>query len=434
MGSFDESDADFFLELLPGARDRDGLPEGLRFWKTRIETTDPDRAFRVGLIYGPSGCGKSSMVKAGLLPRLGPQVCAIYVEASGSETEARLLRNLRRLFPALPAAAGLAEGLKALRHRHGLPAGRKVLLVLDQFEQWLFARRDGQGDELIAALRQCDGEHIQALCLVRDDFWMAATRFMKELDIDLVPERNIAAVDLFERRHARTVLAAYGRAYDALPARSDDLSRDHHAFLDQAVAGLSQDGRIVPVRLALFAEMVKGRPWTPATLREVGGMDGVGVKFLEDTFSSPRSHPNHRYHQKAAQAVLKALLPETNADIKGRMRSVEELREASGYANRPSDFTDLIRMLDGELRLITPVDPEGSVDEDVPTPVPGRPSLPVDPRLPRARPAGLADAQAARDPPGPGRAVAGRAGGAVGVPSRRTATCHRCGSGRASDC
>ena len=42
----------FFLELLPGPRDRDGLPESLRFWKTRIETTDPDTTFRVGLIYG----------------------------------------------------------------------------------------------------------------------------------------------------------------------------------------------------------------------------------------------------------------------------------------------------------------------------------------------------------------------------------------------
>jgi len=68
LRSFDEQDADFFLELLPGPRDRDGLPESIRFWKTLIERTDPDKTFRVGLIYGPSGCGKSSLVKAGLLP------------------------------------------------------------------------------------------------------------------------------------------------------------------------------------------------------------------------------------------------------------------------------------------------------------------------------------------------------------------------------
>ena len=34
LRSFDDGDADFFLELLPGPRDRDGLPESIRFWKT----------------------------------------------------------------------------------------------------------------------------------------------------------------------------------------------------------------------------------------------------------------------------------------------------------------------------------------------------------------------------------------------------------------
>ncbi|MCH7876332.1 MAG: protein kinase, partial [Gemmatimonadetes bacterium] len=70
LRSFDAHDADFFLELLPGPRDREGLPDILRFWKTRIEETDADNTFSVGVIYGPSGCGKSSLVKAGLLPRL----------------------------------------------------------------------------------------------------------------------------------------------------------------------------------------------------------------------------------------------------------------------------------------------------------------------------------------------------------------------------
>jgi formylglycine-generating enzyme required for sulfatase activity/tetratricopeptide (TPR) repeat protein len=45
------------------------------------------------------------------------------------------------------------------------------------------------------------------------------------------------------------------------------------------------------------------------------------------------------------------------------MRSRQELLDASGYANRPRDFDDLIRILDPELRLITPTDPEGSPSE-----------------------------------------------------------------------
>ena len=45
------------------------------------------------------------------------------------------------------------------------------------------------------------------------------------------------------------------------------------------------------------------------------------------------------------------------------MRSEAELRDASGYASRPRDFDDLIGILDPELRLITPTDPEGSAAE-----------------------------------------------------------------------
>src|SRR4029077_3465724 len=123
LRSFDAGDADFFLELLPGPRDREGLPDSIRFWKNRIETTDADSTFSVGLIYGPSGCGKSSLVKAGLLPRLAKTVTAIYVEATRTETQARLLKGLRRQLPDLPGHLNLVEALAALRRGRFLPPG-----------------------------------------------------------------------------------------------------------------------------------------------------------------------------------------------------------------------------------------------------------------------------------------------------------------------
>ena len=115
LRAFDAHDADFFLKLLPGPRDRDGLPDSLRFWKTRIEETDADNTFAVGLIYGPSGCGKSSLVKAGLLPRLSDDVSAVYIEATAGETETRLSSGLRKHYPTLPAGLRLKEMLAALR-------------------------------------------------------------------------------------------------------------------------------------------------------------------------------------------------------------------------------------------------------------------------------------------------------------------------------
>jgi eukaryotic-like serine/threonine-protein kinase len=359
LRSFDEHDAHFFLELLPGPRDRDGLPESLRFWKTRIEATDPDHTFKVGLIYGPSGCGKSSLMRAGLLPRLARNVLPLYIEATGEGTEARLRRALRKASPSLRSETSLVDGLATLRRGEALHPGKKVLLVLDQFEQWLFARQREQNPELVAALRQCDGEHVQAIILVCDDFWMAATRFLHDLEIDLFPDQNVAFVDLFDPRHAWNVLAAFGRAYGTLPGRASELTSGHKSFLDEAISSLAQDAKIVPVRMALFAEMVKGKDWSPETLRAVGGAEGVGVTFLEETFSLPQAIPKHRLYQKAAQAVLKALLPPASTDIKGQMRSEVELRQASGYADRPRDFEELIHILDRELRLITPTDASG---------------------------------------------------------------------------
>ncbi len=357
LRSFDARDADFFLELLPGPRDREGLPDSLRFWKARVEEMDPDNTFAVGLIYGPSGCGKSSLVKAGLLPRLASHVLPVYVEATEDQMEARLLAGLAKRCPTLPTENGLKGALMALRRGQGRPAGKKVLIVLDQFEQWLQAKKEVHAD-LVQALRQCDGVCVQALLLVRDDFWLSVSRFMRALEIRLVDGQNCALVDLFDRDHARKVLAAFGRAFGKLPPAPQRPTREQQEFLDQAVAALAQDSKVICVRLALFAEMMKSRSWTPAALREVGGAAGVGTTFLEETFTAAGAPPGHRYHQKAARAVLKALLPATGTDLKGHYRSRQELWEASGYTGRRQEFEELLGILDGEVRLITPADPE----------------------------------------------------------------------------
>jgi hypothetical protein len=283
----------------------------------------------------------------------------------------------------------LAETFSRLRRGHDLRSGEKVLVVLDQFEQWLHARRARRGAELVEALRQCDGRRVQCLLLVRDDFWMAAYRLTDDLEVPLVKGHNWAAVDLFDERHACKVLAAFGRAYGALA--DGPPTPEQEAFLTGAVADLAEGGLIIPglhvlghpgrprvadlaeggliipVRLALFAEMVKGRPWAPATLKAVGGAEGVGLAFLEGTFGAPTAPPDHRFHEKAARAVLGALLPDHGADLKGYLRSRDELLEASGYAGRPREFEALLRILDGELRLVTPTDPEG-LSSDKPGP------------------------------------------------------------------
>lgn len=355
LRSFSQRDASFFLTLLPGPRNRDGLPDNVAFWKERLECRDVEQTFRVGVLYGPSGCGKSSLVRAGVLPRLAESVRAIYVEATPDQTEAQLLRRLREDLPGLPKDLGLAETLEQVRRGSGLAEDRKLVLVLDQFEQWLHGNAADEQQPLVQALRQCDGARVQALLLVRDDFWLGVSRFMHHLEIPLSEGENSALVDRFARGHARKVLIEYGRAFGRL--RTDgDPTAEQSGFLDQAIADLAEDDKVIAVRLSLFAEMVKDKAWTPETLRRLGGVVGSGAVFLEETFSADTAPAAHRHHQEAARKVLHLLLPESGANLKGHRRDREELQRASGYG--PEEFTELLAILDRELRLITPADEE----------------------------------------------------------------------------
>ena len=208
------------------------------------------------------------------------------------------------------------------------------------------------------ALRQCDGLGCQALLLVRDDFWMATTRFLRALDVRLLEGVNSAPVELFDLQHAGFVLAELGRALGRIKDGPIAPGSEEARFIEKAVKELAgPDGRVIPVRLVLFAEMLRHRDWKTKTLRELGGIEGIGETFLEESFSARSAPLPHRVHQRAAQAVLQALLPDPRSDIRDRCKPVGLLREASGYADRPADFDELMYILDNELRMVTPVDP-----------------------------------------------------------------------------
>ena len=361
LRSFDMNDARFFAKLLPGPLDAEGLPESIRFWKTRVECRDASETFRVGVIYGPSGCGKSSLVKAGLMPTLAEDIDTIFFEATPEQTEQRLMARLDQL-GIHTSASGLTESLQEFRNNRN--SDRKLLIVIDQFEQWLHAVANPGQSKLAAALRQCDGKRLQCILLVRDDFWLAVSRFMACLDIDLAQNQNMRLVDLFDPMHARKVLAEFGAGYGRLGDSMSKLTPDQTQFLDEAVRGLQQNDKIIPIRLALFAELVKGRPWTMASLQQLGGIEGVGARFLEECFDNSTAPAEQRVHRHAVHNTLTVLLPDQGTDIKGAMKSYSELLAASGYSSQPDEFRTLLRILDTNLRLITPTDPMGLSPEE----------------------------------------------------------------------
>ena len=106
----------------------------------------------------------------------------------------------------------------------------------------------------------------------------------------------------------------------------------------------------------MFINIMKDETWTLETLSTVLGKEGLVFTFLDRTFSGGSAKPIHKRHKKAATAILESLLPEIGTDIKSDVAR-QTLLEASGYDRDIEKFHELLRILDNELRLITPSDP-----------------------------------------------------------------------------
>ncbi|MFC1757281.1 SUMF1/EgtB/PvdO family nonheme iron enzyme [Planctomycetota bacterium] len=352
LRSFDHNDASFFLQLLPGPIDRFGVPESIVYWKFRIEQSEG--TFRVGLLYGPSGSGKSSFVKAGLIPQLPDRVTAIYIDCAKGKLESQLRLTLQRRFGFLNPSDGLVSAIRSLRKSLASKPTQKVVFCLDQFEQWFGNRSDTS--QLVSALRQCDGRNVQCLLTLRDDYWMAATRLMGEIDVTLGND-NCRAIDLFDGQHAKRVLNRLGQAFGKIP-REAPTNRETDKFVDRSVEELSdENGLVIPIQLAIYAEMLKSKPWTTATLEATGGSRGVGVRFLDEMFHSHSAPPQHRLHKAAARKVLRALLPRLGTNIRDLGRTREELLEESDSGSEER-FDGLMTILDSELRMVSRVEPD----------------------------------------------------------------------------
>lgn len=359
LRSFDETHADFYLSLLPGPFSRDGLPASVSFWKQGIESQDDD-AFSVGVIFGPSGCGKSSLVSAGIVPQLKPHVTTLEVQCTSDGTSTTLEQRLDQQFPALQDEVDLAARIACLRDEYKL-GSKKVLIILNQFEQFLHTWDEGQSSDLLEALRHCDGTRVQCVVTVRSDFFHSLSRFMRLAGVPLRERVNMMGVDLFGKKHARRVLQLFGVAFGKL---SDPPTADEEKFIEQVIDELARDGKVICVRLAVIAEMIKHREWSLDEWAQVGRAAGVGETFLEETFVGATAPPNRRAHQEAARHVLRALMPDDDVGIKSDGCGYSELMAASQYEDDPAAFEELLAILDDEVRLITPIEQGESKEAD----------------------------------------------------------------------
>ncbi|MFK7821041.1 MAG: protein kinase [Planctomycetaceae bacterium] len=356
--SFTQSDADFYPTLLPGPFDRDGLPTSITFWIDSI--TDRAADVPVGIIYGRSGCGKSSLVRAGILPRLPPDVLPVYADCTDTGTEQRIIEAVDLKCGDSVGDMDILKRFVAIRESSSRRQKRKVLIVLDQFEQWLHGRTNIAEERLTLALRQCDGVNLQVLIVVRDDFWLAVSQFLRAVEVPIIEDQNTMAVELFGPRHAKQVLMRFGIAYGAIPELPEEQTEEHSRFLDVAIEELSDGTQVPCVTLSLFAHMFKGQEWTAFALEQIGGTNVVGVDYLKRIFDGNSGSLLLRRYSTQSRLILEMLLPQHGVDIKGHTRRYEELKAETGLSDK--ELKELLQLLDAELSLVAVSDVHDEVN------------------------------------------------------------------------
>lgn len=368
---FDESAAGFYWKLLPPPHHEVGgqcIPDSVQHWKHFLESDAPTNS--VGVLFGVSGSGKSSFFRAGVKPLLrytsaGRIIDTIYLSASTRNYEKRILTAIKDNYPAsdIDDTNSLVDCIDRYQESES-SSKRKLIIILDQFEQWLQGWNKQEKGDLIEAVKRSRAEMIQFVLIVREDFWSSVKRFMAAIDQEL-SNSNEGILRLFEPDHARNVLLLFGKAYGRI---DETPTTQQLEFVRLAVDGLANanSNEVVCLRLSLFAFMMRGKPWNLDTWKAVGGVEGLGVTFLKDTIGSG-SEIRFAKHRVGAKEVLRCLLPsredEINVQDGKEIRTqviTSELMRRSGYAERPREFEELISVLHNELRLITQSDGEGS--------------------------------------------------------------------------
>ncbi len=355
---FTRADAGFFLKILPGPKDRDGIPESIGFWLNRLD--DFDQPLSVGLLYGPSGCGKTSFFRAGLIPRLPSSMTCLYAEAQGEDFADALSERLANKFPTL-GHYPLEDQLHDIRVGRKLSDHQRLLIVVDQFEQWLHANAGAWSEPLVKAMRQADGKRVQFVLGVRDDYWLACHRLFELLDDPVQEGRNARALPLFDADHARYVFREFGRALGKLPSAASQAAPEQSVFVERAVASIEQRGYVICGHIALLAEMMKTRAWSSANFQQMGGWRGIAIQYLDESFHEDSARAGVRPWLSPIRQVLRALLPEQISTIKRTAMDCQQILERCPDLTNRRHLETVLDMLEAEFRLVqrtADVDPD----------------------------------------------------------------------------
>ena len=332
-----------------------------------------DSSFRFGVLMGESGCGKTSFLQAGVWPRLTQpegRLRAVYVRFSDEDP----LLTIRRAMASQlelpeewlttlaqpPTESDPNQGFIALLHQAVKTAGKPVLLLLDQFEQFfVHYRQSSERQPFVEALatwyRHPHPPAVKVLVSIRSDMLYFLDDLHKAMAYALGPQ-EVIHLKKFTPTEATNILAVI--------AETEHLRFDRQfvtEVVEQELASRDQ-GEVSPVDLQILAWMIERqseeglRGFNREAFQRFGGVEGLLNRFLEEALAARMTTPQR-------QAAVKVLLAMTDMERQARagvLSTVDLTAKLEGNLTAEAVEEAVNWLARGDVRLITPGEREAA--------------------------------------------------------------------------
>ncbi|MGW2371616.1 nSTAND1 domain-containing NTPase, partial [Kitasatospora sp. NPDC001683] len=333
---------------------------------------------RLTLLLGPSGSGKSSLIQAGVLPALAAG------ELPGSERWLPVLARPRQDLTAelehagLPGAATDGIATAVTRRLAADPDCQRIILIIDQFEEFLAQPADGRrpdrcpaiADQLTAAVDSI--ARLQVILIMRDDFYHQLAALAPRLLHAAMPGLLNVPGSLSED-DLRDIITLPAQDVGARfqPGLPEQIVTDVLATTPEGSATRQAPVTVLPLLELTLSRLWQGRQdgyLTHDAYRRIGAVTGSLTTWCDTALD--QLAPGHR---PIARRILTSLVrPADPSHQVPAIRTQVPLRELRDLAADPDAVPGSERAIDAVLaaltghRIITTYTPRAPEGPDAP--------------------------------------------------------------------